>query len=94
MHVVMEGVATSTGVDTAMRLGYNLNIGPLRLADTMGLDEVLQWMEELFHELGDLKYRPCPILKKLVRAGHLGKKTKRGFFIYDENGRLLRENKY
>ena len=94
MYVVMEGVASSTGVDTAMRLGYNLNIGPLRLADNMGLDEVLNWMSELFHELGDQKYRPCPILKKLVRAGHHGKKTRKGFFIYDELGRLTGENKY
>ncbi len=94
MMVVMEGVASATGVDTAMRLGYNLNMGPLGLADNMGLDEVLNWMDELFREFGDMKYRPPAILKKLVRAGHLGKKTNRGFFLYDEFGRITGENKF
>ena len=60
MHVVMEGVATAEAVDTAMKLGYGLPVGPLALADRMGLDEVMRWMQHLFDELGDLKYRPCP----------------------------------
>lgn len=94
MMVVMEGIASPTGVDTAMRLGYNLNLGPLGLADSMGLDEVLNWMDELFREFGDMKYRPPAILKKLVRAGHLGKKSGRGFFQYDEFGRAIGENKF
>ncbi|MGB9772652.1 MAG: 3-hydroxyacyl-CoA dehydrogenase family protein [Bacteroidota bacterium] len=89
IHVLMEGVATADGIDTAMRLGYNMPYGPLELADTMGLDELLAWMETLFHELGDLKYRPCPLLRRLVREGHLGKKTGQGFFRYDENGNRL-----
>ena len=86
MHVVMEGVATPTAVDTSMKLGYGLPVGPLALADRMGLDEVWRWMTYLFEELGDLKYRPCPLLRKMIRAGHLGVKTGRGFFEYDNAG--------
>ncbi len=89
MHVLMEGIATAEGIDTAMRLGYNQTMGPLELSDTIGLDEVHTWMETLFHELGDLKYRPCPILKKLVREGKLGKKTGEGFFKYNEVGQKI-----
>ncbi len=88
MHVVMEGVATPEAVDTSMRLGYGLQVGPLALADRIGLDEVNRWMQYLFEELGDLKYRPCPLLRKMIRAGHLGVKSGRGFFEYDEDGTL------
>jgi 3-hydroxybutyryl-CoA dehydrogenase len=84
IHVVMEGVASAEDVDTAMKLGYNLEAGPLALADRMGLDEVMNWMEHLFHELGDLKYRPCPLLRKMVRAGRLGVKSGEGFFKYGQ----------
>ena len=87
MHVVMEGVATAEAVDTSMKLGYGLPVGPLQLADRMGLDEVMRWMQHLFLELGDVKYRPCPLLRKLIRAGHLGVKSGKGFFEYDEDGR-------
>jgi len=86
MHVVMERVATAEAVDTAMKLGYGLSVGPLALADRIGLDELMRWMQHLFHELGDVKYRPCPLLVQMVRAGHLGVKSGRGFFAYDENG--------
>ena len=92
MHVVMEGVASASDVDTAMTLGYNFPSGPLEVADRMGLDEVLLWMEHLFHELGDLKYRPCPLLRKMVRAGELGVKTGKGFFVYDEAGRRVKSH--
>jgi 3-hydroxybutyryl-CoA dehydrogenase len=87
MHVVMEGVASAQAVDTAMKLGYSLPVGPLELADRMGLDEVMRWMQYLFEELGDHKYRPCPLLRKMLRAGHLGVKTGKGFFEYDEHGK-------
>ncbi len=86
MHIVMEGVATAEAVDTSMKLGYGLPIGPLALADRMGLDEVNRWMEYLFRELGDLKYRPCPLLRKMIRAGQLGVKTGKGFFEYADDG--------
>jgi 3-hydroxybutyryl-CoA dehydrogenase len=88
MHVVMEGVASAEAVDTSMRLGYGLPVGPLALADQMGLDEVMRWMQYLFDELGDIKYRPCPLLRKMIRAGHLGVKSGRGFFEYDDKGNL------
>jgi len=86
MHVVMEGVASAEDVDTSMKLGYGLPVGPLQLADRMGLDEVMRWMQHLFDELGDVKYRPCPLLRKLIRAGHLGVKSGKGFFEYDQAG--------
>jgi 3-hydroxybutyryl-CoA dehydrogenase len=83
MHVLMEGVASAKDIDTAMKMGFDLPMGPLALADQIGLDEVLNSLQVLFHELGDLKYRPCPILKKMVRAGSLGVKTGKGFFEYE-----------
>lgn len=86
MYVVMEGVASADAVDTSIRLAYGLPVGPLALADRMGLDEVMRWMKHLFDELGDVKYRPCPLLRKMIRAGHLGVKTGRGFFAYTEAG--------
>ncbi len=89
MHILLEGVASAKDIDTAMKLGYNFNIGPLELADSMGLDEVLTWMESLWSTLGEPRYRPCPILRKLVRERKLGKKTGEGFFKYDSNGKII-----
>lgn len=89
LYVLMEGVASAEDIDTAIRLGFNFGVGPLTLADQIGLDELLLWMESLHDELGDLKYRPCPLLRKLVRAGFLGKKVGKGIFEYDEQGRKI-----
>jgi 3-hydroxybutyryl-CoA dehydrogenase len=89
MHVVMEGIARPEDVDTAMRLGYQMTTGPLEMADTMGLDEVLMWMETLFHDLGEPRYRPCPLLRRMVREGKLGKKVGEGFFKYNDDGKRL-----
>jgi 3-hydroxybutyryl-CoA dehydrogenase len=91
MHVLMEGVASARDIDRAMRLGFGFNVGPLALADMMGLDVVMSWMMNLLTELSEHKYNPCPILRKLVRAGHLGVKTGRGFFRYDAEGNRLTE---
>lgn len=87
MYALMEGVANVEGIDTAIRYGFNFDMGPLQLADRMGLDEVMKWMDQMFTETADPKFRPCPLLRKLVRAGHLGVKTGEGFFVYDEFGR-------
>jgi 3-hydroxybutyryl-CoA dehydrogenase len=87
MHVVMEGVAEAAEVDLAMKMGFEFRIGPLEWADRTGLDRVLNWMKHLHHESGEPRFRPCPLLKRLVRAGLFGTKTGRGFFEYDENGR-------
>jgi 3-hydroxybutyryl-CoA dehydrogenase len=82
MYILMEGVASAEHIDTAIKLGYGFSRGPLATADMIGLDELMKWMETLFRELGEAKYRPCPLLRKLVRAGHLGVKTGKGFFEY------------
>jgi len=89
LYVLMEGVASADDIDTAMRLGFNFAVGPLTLVDQIGLDELLLWMKSLHDELGDLKYRPCPLLRKLVRAGFLGKKVGKGIFEYDEHGNRI-----
>ncbi len=91
MHVLMEGVASAEDIDEAMKLGFGFNVGPLALADMMGLDVVMSWMMNLLGELSDHKYNPCPLLRKLVRAGHLGVKTGRGFFLYDAEGNRIQQ---
>jgi 3-hydroxybutyryl-CoA dehydrogenase len=91
MHVLMEGVATAPDIDNAIKLGYGFNIGPLALADKMGLDVVMAWMENLLNELSDHKYNPCPLLRKMVRAGQHGVKSGQGFFKYDKEGNRIIE---
>jgi 3-hydroxybutyryl-CoA dehydrogenase len=80
---LMEGVASEEDIDTVMNLGMNHPMGPLTLADFIGLDVCLGIMEVLHRELGDDKYRPCPLLRKMVTAGHLGRKSGQGFYSYD-----------
>jgi 3-hydroxybutyryl-CoA dehydrogenase len=81
-YAVMEGVGTPEAVDTVMKLGMNHPMGPLALADLIGLDVCLAILEVLQSGLGDPKYRPCPLLRRMVAAGHLGRKTGRGFYVY------------
>lgn len=82
VYCLMEGVGTAEAIDTVMKLGMNHPMGPLALADLIGLDTCLAILEVLHDGLGDPKYRPCPLLRKHVAAGWLGRKTKKGFHAY------------
>jgi 3-hydroxybutyryl-CoA dehydrogenase len=82
IYCLMEGVGTAEAIDTVMKLGMNHPMGPLALADLIGLDTCQAILEVLHDGLGDPKYRPCPLLRKYVAAGWLGRKTKRGFYAY------------
>ena len=84
IYAVYEGVASPEDIDTVMKLGMNHPMGPLTLADFIGLDTCLYIMEVLYEGFGDSKYRPCPLLRKYVKAGWLGKKSGRGFYVYDD----------
>jgi 3-hydroxybutyryl-CoA dehydrogenase len=82
IFALMEGVGTADSIDTVMKLGMNHPMGPLALADFIGLDVCLAILEVLHTGLGDPKYRPCPLLRRMVAAGHLGRKSGRGFYEY------------
>jgi 3-hydroxybutyryl-CoA dehydrogenase len=84
---LMEGLGTAHDIDTGMTLGYNHPMGPLALADFIGLDIALHILETLYEGFGDPKYRACPLIRQLVAAGHLGRKTGRGFYDYSDSAK-------
>lgn len=85
IYALYEGVSTKEDIDTVMKLGMNHPMGPLQLADFIGLDTCLYIMEVLYEGFGDSKYRPCPLLRKYVKAGRLGKKVGKGFYDYESS---------
>lgn len=87
--VLMERVADMESIDFTMKNGLGLPLGPFEMADKIGLDRVIRWMDNLYEEFGDQKYKSPPFLKRLVRAGYMGRKTHKGFYEYDENGKKI-----
>jgi len=84
VYLLYEGAGTADSIDRVMKAGLNFPMGPLALADMIGLDVLLAVIEEMYRGYSDAKYRPCPLLKKFVAAGYLGKKSGRGFYIYND----------
>jgi len=84
-ETLMEGVASATDIDTTMKLGFGLQLGPLEMADRIGLDKVIKWMNNLYQEFGDREFKPSPIIKKLYRLGYFGRRNNQGFYVYEKN---------
>ncbi len=88
-EILMEGVASMENIDTTMKAGYGFPLGPFELADKIGLDMVVRWLDNLYREFGEIKYKASPMLKKRVRANHLGRETGIGFYQYDGDGKRI-----
>lgn len=93
-EVLMEGVANMEDIDCTMKTGLGLSLGPFEQADKIGLDKVLRWMDNLYGEFGDIKFKASPILKRLVRAHQYGRVTGKGFYEYNERGKKITTKKY
>lgn len=91
--IYMEGVSTLENIDKTMKHGFGLSLGPFEMADKIGLGKVVRWMDNLYAEYGDIKYKPSPVLKRLVRAQKLGRKYGEGFYKYDERGHKIRKKR-
>ncbi|MDR2038092.1 MAG: 3-hydroxyacyl-CoA dehydrogenase family protein [Bacteroidales bacterium] len=91
-NTLVEGVSTVENIDTIMRRGFGMQHGPFELADRIGLDKILRYMDHLFNEFGLYKFKASPLIKRLVRAHNSGVRTGRGFYIYDENGHKIGMN--
>jgi 3-hydroxybutyryl-CoA dehydrogenase len=91
-EILMEGISNIEDIDLTMKIGFGMRLGPFELADKMGLDKIQRWMDNVYNEFGDLRYKPNPYLRKLVRAKHLGMESGEGFYKYDENGKRIVED--
>lgn len=88
-EILMEGISTIDDIDQTMKIGFGMRLGPFEVADKMGLDKIVRWMDNIYNEFGDIRYKPNPYLRKLVRAKHLGIESCAGFYNYDENGKKI-----
>jgi 3-hydroxybutyryl-CoA dehydrogenase len=92
-EILMEGVGKLEDIDNTMKMGFGFPLGPFEVADKIGLDTIVRWLDNLYGEFGDLKYKASPLLKKMVRANHLGRETQIGFYKYNEEGKKIAENR-
>ena len=88
-EILMEGISNIEDIDQTMKIGFGMRMGPFEVADKMGLDKVARWMDNIYNEFGDIRYKPNPYLRKLVRGKHLGIETGEGFYKYDEKGKRI-----
>lgn len=87
--ILMESISTVDDIDQTMKIGFGMRLGPFEVADKMGLEKVVRWMDNIYDEFGDIRYKPNPYLRKLVRAKHMGIDSGEGFYKYDENGKKI-----
>jgi 3-hydroxybutyryl-CoA dehydrogenase len=92
--ILMEGVGTKEDIDLAARTSLGFSLGPFELADKIGLDKVVRWLDNLYNEFGDMKYKASPMLKRMVRASQTGRNTKKGFYEYGDDGRKIKTTTY
>jgi 3-hydroxybutyryl-CoA dehydrogenase len=91
-EILMEGISNIEDIDQTMKIGFGMRLGPFEVADKMGLDKIVRWMDNIYNEFGDVRYKPSPYLRKLVRAKHVGLEVGEGFYKYDENGKIIPQN--
>lgn len=89
-EILMENISTIDDIDMTMKIGFGMRLGPFEVADKMGLEKIVRWMDNIYDEFGDIRYKPNPFLRKLVRAKHLGIDAGKGFYKYDENGKKIK----
>lgn len=92
-EILLEGVGKMEDIDATMKMGFGFPLGPFEVADKIGIDTIVRWLDNLYREFGDLKYKASPLLKKMVRANHLGRETLRGFYKYNDEGKKIVQNK-
>jgi 3-hydroxybutyryl-CoA dehydrogenase len=89
-QLVLEGAGNIDDIEQLMMTGYGMRLGPFALADIMGLERTVRWMENLFNEFGEARYKPNPLIKKMIRQHRFGLDCGKGFFFYDENGERVK----
>lgn len=91
-EILMENISTIDDIDQTMKIGFGMRLGPFEVADKMGLEKIVRWMDNIYDEFGDIRYKPNPYLRKKVRAKHMGVVSGEGFYKYDENGKKIEQD--